>query len=81
MHYTNISSNSIDEILVNLEIIEKHTKTKHSISYVESHKYLCPFRFWHPKKMLDKANPSGDDFSLILKCYSGSQHYPEVCAW
>lgn len=34
MHYANISSISIGEILVNLEIIEKHTKTKVNISYV-----------------------------------------------
>lgn len=47
MHYANISSISIGEILVNLEIIEKRTKTKVNISYVESHKYksLGSFRF------------------------------------
>lgn len=47
MHYTDVSSISIGEKLVNLEVIEKHTKTQVNISYVESHRYkrLDPVRF------------------------------------
>lgn len=47
MHYTDVSSISIGEKLVNLEVIEKHTETQVNISYVESHRYkrLDPVRF------------------------------------
>lgn len=58
MHYTDVSSISIGEILVNLETIEKHTKTQVNICYVESHRYkrLDPLRFWHAKKILKQLD-------------------------